>query len=284
MTESATARYAMGYDDRERRRLQLQASIINPVTEQLLRRAGLGVGMRVLDVGAGVGDVAMLAARIVGTAGSVTACDLDETALAVLRERAESEGLTNISTLAGDLHALALPHDIDAVIGRHILIHVPDPLEIVRLVSGFVRPGGVVVFQEYDFSVMHAGFPPTPLRDRTFEVFRDFFAMARHGNMGTRLPVLFAAAGLTDIDARAEYPVGPGVAESPYYEWFAESLRSILARAVAAGVPGATDVEIDTLEERLRAEGVASGAAAPAPTMVGAVGRRALRGLPNVSR
>jgi ubiquinone/menaquinone biosynthesis C-methylase UbiE len=284
MTESATARYAMGYDDRERRRLQLQASIINPVTEQLLRRAGLGVGMRVLDVGAGVGDVAMLAARIVGTAGSVTACDLDETALAVLRERAESEGLTNISTLAGDLHALALPHDIDAVIGRHILIHVPDPLEIVRLVSGFVRPGGVVVFQEYDFSVMHAGFPPTPLRDRTFEVFRDFFAMARHGNMGTRLPVLFAAAGLTDIDARAEYPVGPGVAESPYYEWFAESLRSILARAVAAGVPGARDVEIDTLEERLRAEGVASGAVAPAPTMVGAVGRRALRGLPNVSR
>jgi hypothetical protein len=40
-TESATTRYAMGYDDRERRRLQLQASIINPVTEQLLRRAGL---------------------------------------------------------------------------------------------------------------------------------------------------------------------------------------------------------------------------------------------------
>src|SRR6476660_5273271 len=66
MTESATARYAMGYDDRERRRLQLQASIINPVTEQLLRRAGLGVGMRVLDVGSGVGDVAILAARIVG--------------------------------------------------------------------------------------------------------------------------------------------------------------------------------------------------------------------------
>jgi cyclopropane fatty-acyl-phospholipid synthase-like methyltransferase len=65
MTESATARYAMGYDDRERRRLQLQASIINPVTEQLLRRAGLGDGMRVLDVGSGVGDVAILAARIV---------------------------------------------------------------------------------------------------------------------------------------------------------------------------------------------------------------------------
>jgi ubiquinone/menaquinone biosynthesis C-methylase UbiE len=274
MTESATARYAMGYDDRERRRLQLQASIINPVGEQLLKRAGLGAGMHVLDVGSGVGDVALLAARIVGPTGSVTACDLDEKALAVLRERAASERLANISTLAGDLHALALPHDFDAVTGRHILIHLPDPLAMVRLVSGLVKPGGVVVFQEYDFSVMHAGFPPTPLRDRTFGLFRDFFAMARHGNMGTRLPVLFAEAGLTAIDARAEYPVGLGAAESPYHEWFAESLRSILARAVAAGVPGASDVDIDTLEERLRAEGGASGTAMPAPTMVGAVGRR----------
>jgi SAM-dependent methyltransferase len=274
----------MGYDDRERRRLKLQASIINPVTDQLLRRAGLGAGMRVLDIGSGVGDVAMLAARIVGPSGSVTACDLDEKALAILQERAAGGGLANISTLAGDLHELDLPHDLDAVTGRHILIHVPDPLAIVRLVSGLVKPGGVVVFQEYDFSVMHAGFPPTPLRDRTFEVFRDFFGKARHGNMGTRLPVLFAAAGLTDIDARAEYPVGLGGAESPYYEWFTESLRSILPRAVALGVPGASDVEIDSFEERLRAEGVASGAAAPAPTMVGAVGRRSPGGAPNVSR
>src|ERR1043165_9895335 len=139
MTESATARYAMGYDDRERRRLQLQASIINPVTDQLLRRAGLGAGMRGLDVGSGVGDVAILAARIVGSAGSVTACDLDEKALAVLRERAASEGLTNISTLTGDLHALALPHDVDAVTGRHILIHLPDPLAVVRLAADLVK-------------------------------------------------------------------------------------------------------------------------------------------------
>ena len=35
MSESATARYVMGYDDRERCRLQLQASIINSTTEQV---------------------------------------------------------------------------------------------------------------------------------------------------------------------------------------------------------------------------------------------------------
>jgi hypothetical protein len=34
----------VGHDDRERRRLALQASILNPLTEQLLRRAGISTG------------------------------------------------------------------------------------------------------------------------------------------------------------------------------------------------------------------------------------------------
>ena len=38
------AQYVMGHDDRERRRLALQASILNPLTEQLLRRAGISTG------------------------------------------------------------------------------------------------------------------------------------------------------------------------------------------------------------------------------------------------
>src|SRR5215510_4374556 len=49
--------YVMGHDDRERRRLVLQASILDPITEQLFRRAGISSGMNVLDIGCGVGDV-----------------------------------------------------------------------------------------------------------------------------------------------------------------------------------------------------------------------------------
>ena len=273
MSESATARYVMGYDDRERRRLQLQASIINPTTEQLLQRAGLRAGMRVVDIGSGVGDVALLVARMVGPSGHVTACDLDERALAVVAERAAGEGLTNITTVAGDVHALALPRTFDAATGRHILIHLPDPLEMIRTMAGLVKPGGIIVFQEYDFSVFHASHPLTPLRDKMVAIFRDFFALARHGNMGTRLPALFAQAGLAEIEARVEYPMSNGGPDSPYYEWVADSLRSILPRAVAAGVPNAASVEIETLEEQLRVEAVANASVIPGPTMVGCVGR-----------
>jgi cyclopropane fatty-acyl-phospholipid synthase-like methyltransferase len=83
----------MGYDDRERRRLAIQASILNPFTEQLLRRAGVASGMRVLDLGCGVGDVSMIAARLVGRYGRVTAVDTDESALATAWQRAQQQSL-----------------------------------------------------------------------------------------------------------------------------------------------------------------------------------------------
>ena len=48
------------------RRLVLQAELLKPITERLLREAGIKPGMRILDLGSGAGDVAMLAATLVG--------------------------------------------------------------------------------------------------------------------------------------------------------------------------------------------------------------------------
>lgn len=274
MAESAAAQYVMGHDDRERRRLQLQASIINPITEQLFRRAGIGPGMHVLDVGSGVGDVALINARLVGPSGSVTACDLDADALAVLANRAATEGLHNITTIAGDVHDLALTATFDAVTGRHILIHLPNPKALLADVLRQLKSGGVVVFQEYDFSVVHPAYPPSALRESLNAFFRDFFVAVGRGSTGTTVPGLFRDLGLADIEARAEYPIDNGGADSLYYEWCVESARSILGRAQALGIPSAQHLDLDTMEARLRAEAIATGSAAPAAAMVGTVARK----------
>jgi ubiquinone/menaquinone biosynthesis C-methylase UbiE len=267
--------YIMGHDERERRRLALQASILNPFTGELLRRAGVSAGMRVLDIGCGVGDVSLLAARIVGRSGRVTSLDFDGRALEILKERASSEGLNNIDCCEGNVHDWDSRSRFDAVIGRHILIHSKDPLEVLQRCAAMLQPRGLAVFHEYDFSVIHRAWPAAPLRDRIIEVFTRFFELACHSNMGSRLWTLLAEAGFENPDCRAEYPIEGGP-DSPYFEWITESVRSILPRAIALGVISESEIDIASLEERLRAENGATKSGAPAPAMIGAFAR--LRG------
>ena len=67
--------YALGHSSAEIQRLKNQAAMLRPITERLLRSAGIDAGMRVLDLGCGAGDVSMLAAELVGPAGFVVAID-----------------------------------------------------------------------------------------------------------------------------------------------------------------------------------------------------------------
>jgi ubiquinone/menaquinone biosynthesis C-methylase UbiE len=269
---SEKSAYVMGHDERERRRLALQASILNPITEHLLRRAGISAGMRVLDMGCGVGDVSLLAARIVGRSGRVTSLDFDGSALETLKERASAEALGNIECIEGNVHDWDAPDKFDAVIGRHILIHSKDPLAILKRSAERLQSRGLAVFHEYDFSVMHRAWPSAPLHDRTLALFDQFFARACYSNMGSRLWKLLIDAGFENPDCRAEYPIdgGPG---SLYFEWFTQSLRSILPRMIALGIVTEDEIDIDTFEERLRAENVATGSCFPAPAMIGAFAR-----------
>jgi 2-polyprenyl-3-methyl-5-hydroxy-6-metoxy-1,4-benzoquinol methylase len=269
-----SANYVMGHDDRERRRLLLQASILNPLSDQLLRRAGLSFGLRVLDIGCGVGELSIVAARLVGRHGRVTGIDIDDGALAIAAARAREQGLDHLEFVRGDIGAFRTDESYDAVIGRHILIHTPDPTVVVRLAHELLNSGGVAVFQEYDFSVVHHTFPESPLYDRMMEIFRTFFAKATHGNVGTRLFQLLSDAGFPSPECRVEYPMDGG-ADSPFYEWLTESFRSIMTRAAALGLVQSDEIAgIDSLAGRLKDESVSHRSCLPGPAMVGCFARK----------
>jgi SAM-dependent methyltransferase len=273
MSETAGGRYVMGHNERERRRLALQAAITNPLTEQLLTRAGIAPGMNVVDFGCGVGDVTLIAARLVGRHGRVTAVDIDPEALATVEGRSRDLAISNVTPVRAAVDEYAPDRAVDAVVGRHILIHSPDPLRVLRSARRMLRAGGVAAFQESDFSTFAPTYPPCPLMDRLCGAYGEFFARATHGNIGARLFHLLQKAGFQGPQCRGEFLIDGGE-DSPYFEWAAETFRSILPKAAAMGIGTEFVPIIDTLADQLRAEAVALGAACVGPLMVGGFARK----------
>jgi tRNA A58 N-methylase Trm61 len=81
--------YVLGDTDAEHLRLVRQARLLAPFAERLFRDAGIVAGMRVLDLGCGMGDVSMLVAQLVGPSGSVVGVDRENAVLEKARQRAK---------------------------------------------------------------------------------------------------------------------------------------------------------------------------------------------------
>jgi ubiquinone/menaquinone biosynthesis C-methylase UbiE len=122
MSSSAERTYAMGRSVGETRRLITAGALYEDNTRRLFEQAGIGLGMKVLDVGSGAGDVGLLTAELVGPTGSVVGVDTNPAVLNVGRERALDSGLANVRFVEGDAETVELPNDFDAVVGRAVLI------------------------------------------------------------------------------------------------------------------------------------------------------------------
>src|SRR5467141_93683 len=147
-TTNPTADYALGNTDAEHERLIWQAARVAPITERLFREAGIGPGQRVLDIGSGVGDVALIAARLVGPSGEVVGIERDPRSIARAAARMAEAGLRNVSFTQSDAAQIPSDNPFDAAVGRYILMFLPDPISVLRSLSHLVRPGGILAFQE----------------------------------------------------------------------------------------------------------------------------------------
>jgi ubiquinone/menaquinone biosynthesis C-methylase UbiE len=111
--------------------------------ELYLRLGEIGLGQRVLEVGAGTGDQTLLLARAVGPDGSVVATDLSEGMLAVAHSRVQAAGLGNVEFLAGDVGSLSLDDEsFDAAVAGFVLMLVPEPERVAATVRRKLSPGG----------------------------------------------------------------------------------------------------------------------------------------------
>jgi ubiquinone/menaquinone biosynthesis C-methylase UbiE len=264
--------YMFGYSEDEHRRLVAQSELFNELTEDLFRRAGLRPGMHVLDVGAGAGDVSILAARLVGETGSVLGIDRAAESVARAQERIRRMGLTNVRFLQGELADLHLDHQVDACVGRLILLYLPDPERVVKHLLTCVRPGGVIAFQEMDMDMARA-VPQTPVVQQARSWIRETAVRAGfEPEMGTKLLPLLRRAGVGSPQARMAARVESGP-DSAAYDYIAQTVRSLLPATEKLGIATPHEVQIDTLAERLRADIAAHDAVVILPPLTGVWGR-----------
>ena len=251
-SKSSTSQYALGSTDAEHERLIWQAERVAPLTERLFREAGIGPGQRVLDLGSGVGDVAMLVSRLVGPSGEVVGIERDPRAIARARARVAEAGLRNVTFIQSDASQIADTKPFDAAVGRFILMWVPDPVSILRSLSQLVRPGGVLAFQEGSWVPVFSLLEPLPLWSAAASLIHETFQKSG-GNLvlGYTLYQVFREAGLPGPTMRQEIPMGrdPDTAR-----WFSDTLRSLWPRIQQFNLSLESVGSLDTLAKRLQAE------------------------------
>lgn len=227
----------------------------NAPTERLFRDAGLSEGMSVLELGCGPGEVTEMIADMVGPAGRVLAVDRSEEMLSAARERTGRNTERNIRFVCADLndgpeYLEDLAHaSLDAIAGRRVLMYLPDPGSVVAGLMPWLRPGGLVVFEEADSTICPGRVAAMPAHERAVSWLDEMLgAEGVDRSMGFHLPATLIDAGL-DLQHVCAEAVIEG--QGDQYA-LGELLRLLAPRLEAAGV--ATASAIESLNARMNLE------------------------------
>ena len=214
--------------DVELERLQLQARCLEDLTRRLIRESGIRPGMRVLDLGAGPGDVAFLVAEAVGPTGSVVGVDREERSVALARRRATEAGYSNVAFVVAGDEALPADAPFDASIGRFVLIHQRDPVAMIRRAAAVVRPGGVVAFLEPAIYRDGHSLPELELLSAAAGSVKRFMRAALPSpDVAGRMILCFVEAGLPEPKVLWELVV-PGSKDDIWLRSFALTYKTLL--------------------------------------------------------
>jgi SAM-dependent methyltransferase len=196
------AGYILGYSKEEHARLEAQAAMLEPATRHALQKVPVHKGWRCLDVACGTGSVTRILGDMVGQNGAVHAVDLDEIYGSVAVNKLNSTGASNFSFEKFDVtgHTAPLGAPFDLVYTRLLILHMADPLQVLRNLWGWVKPGGFLLVEDYDMlsaTIMTDGGKSAQAGDLIRNIFA---AMGKDFRTGAGLPRKLLQAGIGPYD------------------------------------------------------------------------------------
>jgi SAM-dependent methyltransferase len=266
--------YLFGRSTGELQRLARQADLVEPETEELFLRSGITAGMHVLEIGSGAGDVAILAGRMVRPNGSVLGIERSADSAGLAAQRVAAAANVNARFEVADINSFQPTTYYDAVVGRFVLPYLNNPVETLKRLATYVRPGGVIAFLEFDVTRI-GSVPEAPL----FLSMANWITRAFEGSgidlaMGSSMGKVFRDAGLPwpNMNSFQEASCGP----DGFYWLFAETVRTLLPNILRLVLATAEEVDVDNLAGRLCEEAIATGLTAYSPRWVSAWARMPL--------
>jgi SAM-dependent methyltransferase len=235
MNESKERDYVLGTHEAELERLGVQHRAWRPVVLDCWRKAGITVGSKVLDVGAGPGYATVDLSEIVGPTGKVVAVERSTNFVSAIKNAARSLSLSNIEVHELDLINDDLPAGpFDFSWCRWVLCFVSDPNRVVRKIAGVLREGGCAIFHEYGHYTTWRFFP----RSENLEEFRNHVVATwresgGEPDTGLSLPLWLANNGFA---VRSVVPRIFCVRPSDYmWQWPAQFIQVHLSRLKELG-------------------------------------------------
>lgn len=223
----------------------------NAFTRKLLLDSGIKEGMRILDVGCGNGEVSFLAQDLLKGTGEIVGIDINEGAIINAQKTAAEKQLNNIQFMKMKLeNAAEKLGSFDAVIGRRILMYLPDSFQAISDLTKCLKPNGQMIFQESDAIGVGALTETFPLHTKAQQWVWETVAQEQ-GNIhiGSEMYSLFTKAGLQVKDVRAEAVLQTAKNGSDL-AWLLQVMEK---RIIQAGV--ATKDELESIsEEKLTEE------------------------------
>jgi SAM-dependent methyltransferase len=140
-------RYLLGVGDAGRERMEILNEIYNPSTQEFLLRSGLREGMRVLEIGSGIGEMTDWLARRVGSSGRVVSVDPSAEQLALARGRVDSSA-SNAEWRQGSVYDLRSDEPFDFIVCRWVLLHLRRPEVAVDVLRRSLAPSGTLALED----------------------------------------------------------------------------------------------------------------------------------------
>jgi SAM-dependent methyltransferase len=236
--------YVHGYDPRENRRLQDQASTL---VELLHFDTTYPEGSSVLEAGCGVGaQTVTLASNSPGAL--ITSVDVSEASVDEARKAVQAAGINNVTVQQADIFHLPFPPgSFDHVFVCFVLEHLAQPVQALRAMKHVLKPGGTITVIEGDHGSTYF-YPDSEYARKAVRCQVELQARAG-GNalIGRALFPLLKEAGFDEVNVSprmvyVDYSK-PNLIEGFTKQTFTAMIEGIRKPALATGLMSAVDFD-----------------------------------------